>query len=489
MRSAGILLPISALPNGEGIGTLGEEAFKFIDFLKASSQKYWQMLPIGPTSYGDSPYQSPSVFAGNPYFISLQALVDDGLLSPEDMSIFDFHKSKKIDYHFMFNTKLILLEKAYQQHAIYQKEFDQFCLENTDWLEDYALFMALKKFHQHQAFNTWHDQYKYRDPKALATFQQEYATLIDVYRFMQFLFFKQFALVKEYATENGIQLIGDLPIYCAYDSCDVWSKPQYFEVDEHYELIHVAGCPPDAFTEDGQLWGNPLYRYDVMALDHYAWWVKRIRQMEKLFDVIRIDHFRGFAGYYSIPAGAINAKNGEWIPGPKEALFKEIQKTCKANIIAENLGFLTEDVQELLDVLQYPGMHIFQFELGDASVCPLKEGFEENSVIYTGTHDNQTILSFYRDLNAKQKALIDSLCSISILDKPNFKMIEYCMKSDPIYCIIPMQDYLSCCDCEGRMNIPSTSLGNWTWRVKEEDFTMELASYISKITRESKRSN
>ncbi len=487
MREAGILLHLSSLPGKYGIGTLGSEAYEFIDFLHRSGQTYWQMLPIHPTSYGDSPYQSPSVFAGNPYFISLEFLVRDGFLSEEDLTSLKPYPEGNVDYDRLYREKLPLLSKAYLKKDLAKEEFFRFCEENKEWLDDYALFMALKKEHDQKPFYEWYDDFKYHVDHAIEWFQNQYASLIDEYRFIQFLFYRQFCQLKSYAHKKKIRLIGDLPIYCAYDSVDVWSHPQYFEVNERYEQIRVAGCPPDAFTEDGQLWGNPLYRYDVMKKDGYSFWVRRMRQIGKLFDVVRIDHFRGFAGYYAIDAKAETAKVGVWEKGPGVSLFRAIEKATDVGIIAENLGFLTPDVHLLLKKCGYPGMHIFQFELGDGRKVPLKKGFDENNVIYSGTHDNQTVLSFYKGLSTSDKKLIDRLCGIHFTDKPNLKIIEFCMKQNCRICIIPLQDYLSCTDGEGRMNTPSTSTGNWKWRVRSRDFTKELSEYILRITQESDR--
>lgn len=482
MRKAGILLHVTSLPNDYGVGTLGKEAYQFIDFLKKSGQTYWQMLPINPTAYGDSPYQSPSVFAGNPYLISLEELVKWGLLTLNDIKCLKGGNPRKVDYGRIYDQKLPLLIKAYDKKELLLDEFDEFCKDNSFWLDEYALFMALKKEHENKAFTEWYDDFKFRVDHAIEWFKGQYHTLIDQYRFMQFLFYKQFIKLRKYANKNGISLIGDMPIYCAYDSCDVWSNPKYFELDSNLRLLNVAGCPPDAFTEDGQLWGNPLYCYDVMKKDGYSWWIKRINQMSKLFDVVRIDHFRGFAGYYSIPAQDKNAKNGRWVEGPGFELFKEVKKQCKVDIIAENLGFLTPDVNRLLKKCGYPGMHIFQFEVGK-----LHKGFNVNNVIYSGTHDNQTVVSFYNSLKYKDKKIVDKECGISFFDKPNFKIIEFCMKQACDTCIIPLQDYLSLSDSEGRMNTPSISVGNWSWRACKYDFSLELSSYILDITIKSDR--
>ena len=487
MRKAGILLHVSSLPNPYGIGTLGKEAYRWIDFLKKGGQTYWQMLPINPTSYGDSPYQSPSVFAGNPYLISMEDLVERGFLTEADLKSLEGQDPKRVDYGRLFSTKMPLLEKAYFNHHLEEEAFRTFVAENQFWLEDYALFMALKKEHDHKPFIEWYDDFKFKVPHAIDWFKQQYGLLIDQYRFMQYLFYSQFIRLKEYAHRKKIKLIGDMPIYCAYDSCDVWSHPEYFEVDDCYRQIHVAGCPPDAFTEDGQLWGNPLYRYDVMKKDGYTWWIERINQMGKLFDVVRIDHFRGFAGYYSIQAGSSNAKNGQWIEGPGYDLFKAVKKASNVDIIAENLGFLTPDVEKLLRQCGYPGMHIFQFELGDGKKVPLKKGFKENNVIYSGTHDNQTIMSFYKGLDEKTKKLVDTLCHITFTDRPNLKIIETCMQQACKDCIIPLQDYLGLTDEEGRMNIPSVASRNWSYRALESDFSKELAAYLKQITTQYER--
>lgn len=476
MRKSGILLHISSLPNEYGIGTLGKEAYKFVDFLKKSGQTYWQMLPINPTSYGDSPYQSPSVFAGNPYFISVEQLVEDGLLEKSDLDIIK-SKSNRVDYEMLFYKKIPLLKKAYQKCFIYQEEFELFCHENKNWLDEYALFMALKTEHDNKPFYEWYDDFKFRVDHAIEWFKKEYDKNINEHRFIQFLFYKQFIKLREYANKKGILLIGDMPIYCAYDSCDVWSAPKYFEVDSNLRQINVAGCPPDAFTSDGQLWGNPLYCYDVMKKDNYSWWVSRVKQMGKLFDVVRIDHFRGFAGFYSIAANEKTAKNGQWIKGPGYDLFKTIKENTNVDIIAENLGFLTSDVHRLLKKCGYPGMVIFQFELHN-----LKKKFGENNLIYSGTHDNQTIISFYNNLDEKNKRIVDKVCDINFSDRPNLKIIEFCMNQACDVCITPLQDLIGLSDTEGRMNIPSVPTGNWSYRARNIDFSKDLSEYLYKLT-------
>ena len=486
MRESGILLHISSIPSEYGIGSLGKNAYKFVDFLKKSGQKIWQILPIGPTSYGDSPYQSLSAYAGNPYFIDLEMLVEDGLLSNDDLP---YKKEvKRVDYSNLFNTRYNILHKAYLNKHLVLDELNDFINKENYWLNDYAMFMVLKVKQENRAWSTWYDDFKFRNPESLRWLQNEHKDMIEEYKFYQFLFYKQWYKLKEYANKKGISIMGDMPIYCAYDSSDVWANPRYFQLDFKLEPSSVAGCPPDAFSEDGQLWGNPLYNYERMKKDGYSWWVSRVKHSLKMFDILRIDHFRGFAGYYSIPFGELTARNGRWVEGPGYSLFKAIEKECpNAKIIAENLGFLTPDVHKLLKNCGYLGMNIFQFELSDGKGCPLKKGFKTNNIFYSGTHDNQTILSFYHELNEKDKKLIDNVCDIKFTDPAHLKIIEFCMKQATDYCIIPIQDYLGLTDSEGRMNIPSTSQGNWTYVSRSMDYSKGLSEYILKITKESNR--
>lgn len=488
MRSAGVLLHISSLPNKYGIGSLGKEAYDFVDFLASAGQSIWQILPIGPTSYGDSPYQALSAFAFNPYFIDLEILVGDGLLEQKDLP--KLIETKRINYGELFNTRYNILHKAFLNMHIYVNEFMEFVEKEESWLDDYACFMVLKEKQNNKSWEFWYDDFKYRNPNSMKWLKENYSDRILEYKFYQFLFYKQWNELKAYANSKGIAIMGDIPIYCAFDSADVWANPKYFELDENLKPINVAGCPPDAFSEDGQLWGNPLYNYHAMKEDNYSWWVKRVTHSLKMFDILRIDHFRGFAGYYSIKASEPTAKNGKWVEGPGYSLFEAIEASCpNANIVAENLGFLTDDVFELLDKCGYPGMHIFQFELGDGKKCPLKKGFKENNLIYSGTHDNQTIISFYNELSKDNRKLIDSICKIKFTDKPNLKIIEYCMKQKPKYCIIPLQDYLGLNDYEGRMNIPSTATNNWTYISKEDDYTEALALYMKSLAIKTNRYN
>lgn len=482
MKEAGILLHISSLPSPYGIGTLGQAAYDFIDFLAESGQRIWQILPIGPTSYGDSPYSALSSFAANPYFIDLDLLVEDGLLAKEDLP--PLCTGKTIDYAALYNTRYTILHRAYENRQKYEKEFTEFIRQEDSWLNDYALYMVLKREHENKPWNLWYDDFKYRNPQSMAWLQTEYRESILEYKFYQYLFFKQWLNLKHYANTKGIRIMGDMPIYCAYDSADVWANPSNYQLDSAMNPTFVAGCPPDAFTADGQLWGNPLYNYDKMEQEDFKWWVSRVQHSFKLFDILRIDHFRGFAGYYAIPYGDKTAKGGHWEVGPGYKLFQAIQRECPtADIVAENLGFLTPDVFTLLEECGYPGMHIFQFELGDGKKnIPLKKKFAENTIFYSGTHDNQTIMSFYHDLSKENKELVDAICKIKFTDRANLKIIEYCMKQNSRYCIIPLQDYLGLTDSEGRMNTPSTLGGNWGYRAEIKDFSAGLKAYLLKIT-------
>lgn len=490
-RKAGILLHISSLPGKYGIGTLGEAAYKFVDFLEEAGQKYWQVLPIGPTSYGDSPYQSASVYAFNPYFIDFDLLQQEGLLDKADYENVCFGTNElDVDYALLFETKTKVLKKAYKNKEKISKEFKAFCQENKSWLDDYSLFMAIKESFGSVAWNEWPNEYRLKDAKTLAIFKEKNAEDIDVCKFIQFLFYRQWMALKKYANDKKIKIIGDMPIYVAYDSSDVWGEPELFYLDSNLDPIDVSGCPPDGFSEDGQLWGNPLYNWEYMKNHGYEWWVKRIKAALTLFDVVRIDHFRGFAGYFAIKFGEKTARHGEWRKGPGYDLFSVINERLPGSeIIAENLGFLDDDVRKLLSQCGYPGMCIAEFEFGDANYSSMRDGFEQNNVIYTGTHDNQTVMSFYNEQPEDYKRFINDICNIKPTDLPNLRIIEKCMYSIPDTCIIPLQDYLGLTDDDGRMNVPSTLGENWRYRCKMEDFDKKLSSYIFHLTVKSSRYN
>ena len=485
MRSAGVLLHISSLPGKYGIGTLGKDAYDFVDFLKEANQKIWQILPIGPTSYGDCPYSSNSSFAFNPYLIDLELLVKDKLLTKEEIG--EPFESSFVNYNYVYDTKINLLSKAYERFNKDDKDFIKFKEEEAYWLDDYAKYSVLKKEHEGKPWYEWYDDFKYRNFNTMEWVNSQFWYKIDENKFIQYIFYKQFMKLKKYANKNGIKIMGDMPIYCAYDSADVWANPNYFELDPYLRPINVSGCPPDFFSPLGQLWGNPLYRWDRMKENKYDYWVKRVKHSFKMFDYLRIDHFRGFAGYYSIPYGSTNAVNGVWKKGPGIALFKEIEKNVKnPEIVAENLGFLTKDVFKLLKDTKYPGMNIFQFELGYKKSIPLKKGYPENNCFYTGTHDNMTIMSYYNSINDRDKRIINELCNISFYDRPNLKIIEFSMMQNSKICIVPLQDYLGL-DDRYRMNIPGVALGNWKYISKKSDFSEDLKEFMKNLVIKSNR--
>ena len=490
-RKSGILMHISSLPNPYGLGSLGKEAYRFIDFLKAGGQTYWQVLPITPTNYGDSPYQSSSVYAYNPYFIDFDMLNKMGVLYKKDYKK-EYYGDNPLDadYANLFYVKNKVLKKAKDYRNRYQKQFAKFKEENASWLDGFALYEAIKESFGYTAWNTWPDEYRLRDEKTIAKFAKKNHEQIEQKKFIQFLFAYQWKRLKKYANKNGVKIIGDMPIYVAYDSADVWANPGMFWLDENLNPVKVAGCPPDAFSPDGQLWGNPIYRYDLMKQDGYTWWVKRIKKSFEMFDVVRIDHFRGFAGYFTIPFGDETARNGNWVEGPGYELFKAVNKAIpNAQIIAENLGFLDESVHKLLDDCGYPGMYITQFDFGNGyDYHPMQDGLISNNVIYTGTHDNQTIQSWYNELDDHLRYAVNEYFHIPADGKDaNLKIIEGTMATNVDTCIIPLQDYIGLVDKDGRMNIPSTLGCNWRYRALATDYNDKLAEYIYSITKKTNR--
>ena len=480
MRACGILLHISSLPNKYGIGTLGKCAYDFVDFLAKAKQKYWQVLPIGHTSYGDSPYQTFSAFAGNPYFIDLDLLAEDGLLIDSEYSHLETEEQLKVDYAFQYENRYTILKLAFSRFNLEEKSYKRFKKINKSWLEDYALFMTIKMLNNGNSWWNWDDSLKFRKRNTLSKLKKENQEDIEFWSFIQYKFFEQWHNLKEYANENGVEIIGDIPIYVAHDSSDVWSNPTNWQMDEKYNPTNVAGCPPDAFTEDGQLWGNPLYNYDKMEQEGFSWWIKRVEESLKLFDIVRIDHFRGFEAYYSIEYGSINAKNGKWVKGPGIKLFNAVkEKLGDARIIAEDLGFLTEDVYELLRETGFPGMKILQFGLNSEEDSEYNvHNYTRNCVVYPGTHDNLTILSWFRKLNDDDKWYVRNYLDLKddyfICDRIN----RLCLSSVADTCIIQMQDYIGLGD-EGRMNEPSTTSNNWVWRLDKKHINDNFAGYLS----------
>ena len=481
MRSSGVLMHISSLPSPYGIGTLGDEARKFVDFLADSGQTYWQMLPICPTGYGDSPYQSFSTFAGNPYFVDLTYLCYDGLLKKEEIEAVYWGTSQAhVDYAAVYEGRKKVLGIAYERFLNrIPAEYEEFCEKNAFWLEDYALYMAIKEANDNKAWTEWPEDLKRRKAAALKKAKKELAKEIGYYKAVQFWFSCHWNALKEYANERGIQLIGDLPIYVSGDGADIWANPKQFYLDKDLAPIEVAGCPPDAFSEDGQLWGNPLFRWNAMKKDGYAWWTARIKHMSELFDIVRIDHFRGFAGYYAIPAGDDTAKNGVWKKGPGLDLFKTMEeKLGKLNIIVEDLGTLTPDVLQLVEDVGFPGMKVLQFAFdckNDSGYLP--HNHIKNSIVYTGTHDNDTILGW---VEHSPKATVDYAAEYLNLNQEegyHWGMMRAAWASVCDMAIVTMQDLLGL-DGSARMNTPSTKVNNWQWRMAPNAIDRALVDKI-----------
>ncbi|MCR5098951.1 MAG: 4-alpha-glucanotransferase [Lachnospiraceae bacterium] len=495
MRKSGVLLPVFSLPGPYGIGCFSKEAYKFVDFLADAGQSFWQMLPIGPTSYGDSPYQSFSTFAGNPYFIDLNELIDQGLLKKAEC---DHTKLKDTDsyinYGLLYEKRYPLLKKAYGRLGADQRaRVEKFVKKNKKWLPDYALFMALKDAHGGASFMKWEDELRLRDSRALAQARSEYEDEIFFYEWLQYEFFRQWKKLKKYANKKGIEIIGDIPIYVAEDSADVWADPELFQMDEDCRPVAVAGCPPDAFSADGQLWGNPLYDWKYHASTGFDWWIRRMKNCMKLYDVIRIDHFRGFDEYYSIPAGAKNAKNGKWEKGPGKKLFKAINKSIgDAPIIAEDLGFMTDSVRKLVRDTGFPNMKVLEFAFDGrdaATACGktneyLPFNYDKNCVVYTGTHDNETLRGWLGSIKKAEYNEVQEYVdySVSRKDVLTRKLVRAAQASSANMCIIPMQDWLGLGN-EARINTPSTIGENWKWRMDRSAMSDGLAKEILEITR------
>ena len=484
MRESGILMHITSLPGAYGVGTMGKEAFRFVDFLKEAGQNNWQILPLNPTGYGDSPYQSCSAYAGNPYLIDLDKLIEDGLLENADLEGIEWGANEeRVDFGIQYNNRTAVLRKAY---ARFQggEAFDAFCRENGRWLPDFALFMALKGKFQGQPWYNWEKKLKFREPDALWEIRHELEDEIRFYCFVQFLFQQQWSALRAYAHEAGIRIIGDVPIYVPYDSVDVWSNPELFQLDSELAPTDVAGVPPDAFTADGQLWGNPLYRWDVMEKNGYAWWITRLAAAEKRYDVIRFDHFRGFEAYWAVPADAETARGGHWVKGPGLDFIQAIQKALpKLDLIAEDLGFLTQEVLDMLRDSGLPGMKVLEFAFDSREPSDyLPHTYPANSVCYTGTHDNMTMRQWF---DTADKAAVEYATEYMALSEKEglvWGTIRTAMASVSKLCIVPLQDYLDL-GAHARMNFPGTQTSdNWTWRVKPGQTTDSLAKKIRNMT-------
>lgn len=488
-HKSGILMPVSSLPSEYGIGDFGKCAFDFVDFLSRTKQTCWQVLPLNPTSYGDSPYQSPAACAGNPYFIAPELLREQGLLTDEELASYR-HEQGRIDYGWLFNTRYIMLRQAYSRFTP-NAEYADFCEQNASWLEDYALFMALKVHYNYCQWTLWSDEHK--NISTARTHAPEHEREMGFWRWIQFEFMREWERIVDYAHKNNITIIGDMPIYVAHDSVDVWSAPEQFLLDRSYNPTIVAGCPPDGFSPDGQLWGNPIYNYALMAEQGFDWWVKRARASFKLYDIIRIDHFRGFASYYAIPAHHDTARYGTWEIGPGIALFEAIEKAMPdSKIIAEDLGLITDDVVELLRETGFPGMKMLHFAFYDDESEYLPRNYpSSNCIVYSASHDSDCTLTWYENLKGNPEAFarFTAECPIREGQSPVYAVIEFAMTSRADLAMVPLQDYLELPNSIGRINTPAVATGNWSYRALPDYATDELIAKILDVTVRCGRAN
>jgi 4-alpha-glucanotransferase len=485
-RSSGILMHISSLPGPYGIGDFGKGAYDFVDFLECASQKEWQILPLGITGFGDSPYQNFSVFAGNPYFIDLEEFFQKGYLNKEDIALHPLGDNpERVDYGLLYKNKTALLRIAYKRaKKEINRELEAFYEKEKTWLRDFALFMAIKKAHNDVSWLKWPQEYRNINSRAVLDFERENQDEIYFHIFVQYFFFKQWKALKNYANKKNIRIIGDIPIYVAEDSADLWRHHGLFKVDENLYPLTVAGCPPDAYSETGQLWGNPVYDWEAMERDGYTWWIDRIRASFEMYDMVRIDHFRGFEAYWEVKYGSSDAVNGKWTKGPGYKFFERIKEELgELPIIAEDLGFLTDEVYELIGKTGFPGMKVLQFAFESGAESEhLPHNYTRNCVVYTGTHDNNTIIGWVKKAGKRELLFARDYLKLSFEEGFNWGFIRGAFSSTADTCIIPMQDYLGLGD-EARMNTPSTLGNNWVWRMKEDALTDELAERIAKLTR------
>ena len=492
MRASGILMPVFSLPSRYGIGSFSKSAYQFVDMLKKAGQKFWQILPLCPTSYGDSPYQSFSTYAGNPYFIDLDQLIEEKLLTRKECQACDFGDDPQdIDYGKLYESRFKLLRKAYERANVGEdQEFEAYRRENAWWLDDYALFMAVKDRFDGVAWNEWAEDIRLRWSNAMDYYRKELYYEIEFYSYLQFVFMKQWKKLKNYANINGIEIIGDIPIYVAFDSADAWANPELFQFDAENLPTAVAGCPPDGFSADGQLWGNPLYRWDYHRETGFDWWIRRIAYCSELYDVVRIDHFRGFDEYYSIPYGDTTARNGHWEKGPGIALFEAAKNRLgELNIIAEDLGYITDSVKKLVADSGFPGMKVLEFAFDSREKSDyLPYTYEKNSVVYTGTHDNETIAGWYAGLDKSDLKMCTDYMNIDRIPGKEYHwdFIRLAMLSVSDLCVIPIQDYLGL-DNRARINHPSTLGTNWRWRLAKGQLSASLLKEIREMTRISGR--
>ncbi len=484
-RSSGILLHISSLPGGFGIGDLGPEAYRFVDFLAETGQTFWQVLPLNPPGVGNSPYVSPSAMAAADILISPEQLVEDGILSPKDWQDAPEFPPEWIDYPLVEAYKKQLLRRAFENFKVtgrLQSEFEDFCRRQDYWLEDYALFMAIKDAHKGMPWSEWEPELALRHQDALKEARRKLAEEILFHKFAQFIFDRQWKALKSYAAERGIRFIGDIPIYVAYDAADVWAYPEFFQLDERRLPTVVAGVPPDYFSPTGQLWGNPIYRWEILAERGYDWWISRFRRALEYVDVVRVDHFRGFEAYWEVPAGEDTAINGRWVKGPGAELFNALKSALgQVTIIAEDLGFITPEVEVLRDQFGFPGMKILQFAFGSGPDNPhLPHNHPRNCVVYTGTHDNDTAVGWFNSLPEEVR---EHFCKYTATDgrEVNWTMIRLALASVADLAVIPLQDVLGL-GSEARMNYPGRPEGNWRWRALPGALTPEMKSRLAELT-------
>ena len=484
MRESGILMHITSLPGPYGVGTMGKYAREFVDFLKEAGQRCWQILPLTPTGYGDSPYQSCSTFAGNYYLIDLETLIEEGLLKESEVADIQWcTREDKADFGLLYNNRLKVLRLAYGRFKG-GKNFEEFCAAQSDWLPDYAMFMALKGRNGGKPWYQWEDDLKFRDVDVMDEIQEELKEEIRFYSFVQFKFFEQWTALRAYANKNGIKIIGDVPIYVPLDSVEVWSSPELFQLDEELDPIDVAGCPPDCFSEDGQLWGNPLYAWEKHEKTGFTWWISRMAAAAKLYDIVRLDHFRGFEAYWAVPYGDKTARNGKWVKAPGMAFVRALKKNLpELKIIAEDLGFLTQEVLDLLKESGYPGMKVLQFGF-DAKAPSDYAPYNHvpNSVVYTSTHDSHTCLQWLQETDEETLEYATEYMGLNEKEGLTWGVIRTAMGSVSNLCMAQFQDYLEL-GAEGRMNCPGIlSDCNWTWRAKYGTMTSDLAKRIHRLT-------
>ena len=483
-HKAGIIMPVSSLPSPYGIGSLGKCAFQFVDFLDATGQTCWQVLPLNPTSYGDSPYQSPASAAGNPYLIDLQCLKEKGLLTAQELK--QQRKDGRIDYGWLWNTRYEVLRLAYSRFKP-DRAYRAFAKKQAHWLEDYALFMALKEHYGHSAWTTWAPMHRtYREA---VQHKAEFEKQMDFWRWCQYEFDTQWTAVRRYANKKGVRIIGDMPIYVAHDSVDVWASPEQFLLKEDGTPTVVAGCPPDGFTPDGQLWGNPIYDWARQESEGFAWWLRRIAEGFRRYDILRIDHFRGFAGYYNVPYGEPTARNGKWDSAPGKELFRAVrEKFPRAKIIAEDLGFITPDVLELMEDTLFPGMKMLHFAFYDEDSDNLPRMYKNaNCVVYSASHDSDCTRTWLRNIRGTARKRFNLECPRDPRRHRAFDLIEFAFRSKANLAMVPLQDYLLLTNEQGRMNEPGTATGNWSWRVSGRYDTPQLREKILTLCVTTKR--